>query len=339
MKKNSILILGSILCFICLFACNSNQQTEEAYVNMPPELANIYKKINKNPSNAALYVELSDYYAKTSTLDSALNTILTALRLDSNNANYYLKLSDIYFAMQNIDASEEILEKVIAIDRTNKEAYLKLAELHFLHKRYKEARKCLDDVLLIDNYNPKAYFIRAWVYKEEGDTNAAIRSYMAAVEQDPNYFEAYEDLGVLYHHKKDPLAISYYKNALNIKPDNIQVLYNLAMFYQETGDFEKALQQYKMILQLNPTYTYALHNIGWIYMIEQQKYDEAIAFFTKAIESDTSYIEAIYNRGVAFESLKKYNNARQDYAYVLKLNDTYELAIQGLNRLDKLQNK
>lgn len=339
MKKNGILVSGIILCFICLFACNSNQQKDEAYANMPPELATIYKKINKNPSNATLYVELSDYYTKKSKLDSALNTILTALRLDSNNANYYLKLSDIYFAMQNIDASEEILEKVIAIDPKNKEAYLKIAELHFLHKRYKEAHKFLDDVLLVDNYNPKAYFIQAWVFKEEGDTNAAIRSYMAAVEQDPNYFEAYEELGVLYHHKKDPLAISYYKNALNIKPDDIQILYNLAMFYQETGNFEKALQQYKMILHINPSYTYALHNIGWIYSVKQQKYEEAIAFFTKAIESDTTYIEAVYHRGLAFEDLKKYNNARQDYSYVLKLNDTYELAIEGLNRLDKLQHK
>lgn len=339
MTKNSVFIVGVLVCLLCFGACNHNKQTEANYANMPTELADIYKKLEKNSSDPALYAELSDYYTKKLILDSALNNILVALRLDSSNTTFYLKLSDIYFAMKNIDASEEILEKVIVLNPKNQEAYLKLAELHFLHKRYKEAHKYLEDVLHVDSYNPKAYFIRAWVYKEEKDTNAAIRSYLAAVEQDPNYFEAYEELGVLYHHKKDPIAVQYYKNAMNIQPENTQVIYNLAMFYQETGDFEKAINNYKMILQINPTYKYALHNIGWIYLLEQKKYEEAVAFFTKAIEADTNYIEAVYNRGLAFENLKKYDNSRQDYSYALKINDKYTLAIEGLNRLDRLQHK
>ncbi len=338
--KNNLLILFRLLLLVLFLTnCHYSKNKEDKYVNMPTALAEIYKKIEKYPNNPSNYSELSDYYINVIALDSALNAIFKAIRLDSTNTTYYLKLSDIYFAMKNIDASEEMLEKVINMDNKNQEAYLKLAELHFLHKRYEKAHEYLEKVLLIDTYNPKAYFIRAWVYKEEKDTNAAIRSYLAAVEQKSDYFEAYEELALLYHHKHDPLAINYYKNAMNIQPENIHVLYNLAMFYQEMGDDEQAIVYYKMILQINPSYKYALHNIGWIYMLEQEKYDEAIAFFTKSIEIDSNYIEAIYNRGLAFENLKQYDNARQDYAYTLKLNDKYMLAIEGLNRLDKLQKK
>ncbi len=327
-----------LLVLFLLFSCQHNRQ-DDRYVDMPSELAEIYKKIDKNPSDLSLYFSLSDYYMKISLQDSALNAILTALRIDSTNTTCYLKLSDVYFAMNHIDASEEMLEKVISMDGKNQEAYLKLAELHFLHKRYDKAQNFLQTALSIDSYNPKAYFIWAWVYKEEGDTMSAIRSYLTAIEQDIDYFEAYEELAILYHHKKDPIAANYYKNALNIKPDDILLMYNFAMFYQEMNDFDKAIMYYKMILQINPSYKYALHNIAWIYMIEMERYEDAIAFFTNAIDIDNEYIEAIYNRGLAFESLKQYDNARQDYAYTLKLNDKYELGIEGLNRLDRLQSK
>ena len=337
MSNKSLLGVGIIFILFFTVSCHRHKADEERYAKMPPELAALYIKIDKHPSDPVLYAKLSDYYLKTSVMDSALNAILTAIRLDSSKSDFYLKLSDVYFAMNNIDASEEMLDKVIAMDAKNQEAYLKLAELHFLHKRYKEAHETIDKVLEIDTYNPKAYFIRAWVYRKEGDTTAAIRSYLTAVDQKNDYYEAYEELALLYHHKKDPTVINYYKNALNIKPNNTQIMYNLAMFYQETGDFDKAILYYKMIIQIDPSHKYALHNIGWIYLVKMQKYDEAVAFFTKAINVDNNYLEAIYNRGLAFESLKKYNNARQDYEYTLKLNDKYQVAIEGLNRLDKLQ--
>ena len=339
MLNHKLPLVFLIICSISLVGCKNAKQKQDAYAHLPAEVAEVYKQLEKHPDNPSLYVQLTDYYIKSFLLDSALNNILMAIRLDSTHSDYYLKLSDVYFAMQRIDETEEILEKVISMDKSNKEAYLKLAELHFLHKRYKEAHEQLNAVLSIDVFNPKAYFIRGWIYKEEGDTTAAIRSYLKAVEQNPDYIEAYEELGIVYHTKRDPLAVSYYKNALNIQPENTQLLYNLAMYYQEVGDNDNAIKNYQMILQINPKHVFALHNIGWIYMVKQQKYEEAVAFFTKAIESDTNYIEAVYNRGLAFENLKRYENARQDYTYSLKLNDKYMLAIEGLNRLDKLQNK
>ncbi len=43
-------------------------------------------------------------------------------------------------------------------------------------------------------------------------------------------------------HKKNKLAVDYFNNALNIKPDNIDVSYYLAMYYQETGSYDEAIK-------------------------------------------------------------------------------------------------
>jgi tetratricopeptide (TPR) repeat protein len=182
----------------------------------------------------------------------------------------------------------------------------------------------------------------AWIFREKGDTLAAIRNYLAAANQNSDYFDAYMELGILHHYKGDPLAIDYYNNALNASPNNAQstqTLYNMAMFYQETGNYEKALEKYRMVLQIEPHHRNTLHNMGWVYLVGEKKYEEAVVFFTKAIDLDSNYIEAVFNRGLSFENLEKYDNARQDYMYSLRLVNNYPLAVEGLNRLDKLQKR
>jgi tetratricopeptide (TPR) repeat protein len=334
-KRQFVWVIGA---FCLLFSC-TNKVKEERYASMPKELSDIYRKIDKHPSDPLLYFELSDYYLNINRLDSALNIAFSAIRLDSTNSSFYVKLSDIYFAMANTDATEEILEKAIALNNKNNEAYLKLAELHFLLKHYDLAQTNIKKSIEFQTHNPKAYFISAWIFRELGDTLAAIRNYLIAAEQNPDYFDAYMELGILHHYKHNPLAINYYNNALNVKPNNIQALYNMAMFYQETSNYEKALEKYRMILQLEPQNKYALHNMGWVYLMGEEKYEEAVVFFTKAIELDTTYAVAVFNRGLCFENLKQYDNARQDYMYSLRLQNNYSLAIEGLNRLDRLQKR
>ena len=334
MRKYYLLLTGVFIGFVFM-ACNQKQQ--KIYDSMPEELAKIYRAIDKNPKDASLYIQLSDYYLNIRQLDSALNNALIAVKLDSTNSDVYVSLSDIYFSMGNVDATEDVLNKAITLDKKNNSAYLKLGELYYIQKDFKSSKEILTQAIKQETHNPKAYFIMGWNYLGEGDTALAIRNMTHATDQDPDYFDAYMELGLLYHGRLNPLAINYYNNALNVQPNSIQVLYNMAMFYQETEDYEKALEKYRMILQIDSKHRNALHNMGWVYMIGQEKYEEGMTFFTKAIEVDSSYVEAIYNRGYCFENLKQYENARQDYMYSLKLETNFPLAIEGLNRLDKLQ--
>jgi len=339
MRKFQLVLLSSI---VCLFLSCGNKQKEDKYASMPQELAEIYKKINKNPNDPLLYVELSRYYTNTGRLDSALNNALIAVRLDPNNSDIYVAAADVYFALEYLDVAEEILEKAIVVNAKNNEAYVNLGLLYLSRNKHAQTREILAKAIQLQTHNPQAYYLLAWNYRIEGDTLSAIRNYLIAAEQNSDYFDAYRELGSLYHCKGDPMAIDYYNNALNAKPNDAQsaeILYKMAMFYQEAGNYEKALERYRMILQIDPHHRNALHNMGWVYLMGEKKYDEAVVFFTKAIQLDTNYIEAVFNRGLSFENLKQYDNARQDYMYSLRLVNNYPLAIEGLNRLDKLQKR
>ncbi len=328
-KIVNLCLVFVVFCCICC-----HRQTQQKYdANTPQELIDLYEKINKDAKNPELFNNLALYFIKNQQLDSALNAISKAINLDSTNENYFLTLSDVYFAQTNVDLSEDALEKALSINPKNEEASLKLAELHFLLKRYDLSQKFVEQTLKLNDYNPKAYFLLGWIFREKGDTTMAISNYLKATEQNSDYYDAYMELGILYQSRLNALAVDYYNNALNCKPNDFQALYNKAMFYQETEDYDKALEIYKMILQNDGHNKLALHNMGWIYLA-QRKYEEGFVFFSKAIEEDESYIEAIYNRGLCSEMLNETDKARQDFMYCLKLNDHYQLAIDGLNRLN-----
>jgi tetratricopeptide (TPR) repeat protein len=328
---------GLLLCLLMAAAGIScrHSAADNRYEGLDSALVQLYRQLEKHPKNAELHMELAEYYQQHRLPDSALTHALMALRLDSTQTKYYLQLSDIYLTLKEFDLCEEMLEKAIRIDKNNGEAYLKLAELHFLFRRYDEADEVISKALALNDYNPKAHFIQGWILREQGDTSAAIRSYMKAVDQNSQYFEAYEELAHLYHVRHNPLAIQHYKNALRIRPNDIQTQYNMAMYYQETGDDRQALEQYNRILQVVPHNRIVLYNIGWIHLTRLEDYGEAIRYFTMAIEQDTTYLEAVYNRGLSFEDQGDLKSARQDFAYTLHLNPQYEPAIEALNRLDR----
>ena len=63
--------------------------------------------------------------------------------------------------------------------------------------------------------------------------------------------------------------------------NNSEALNNAIAFHQ-SGNFQKAEQEYNKILTIDPNNFYALHYLGLLYY-QQQKYALAIDFIRKAL--------------------------------------------------------
>jgi tetratricopeptide (TPR) repeat protein len=209
-----------------------------------------------------------------------------------------------------------------------------MAEMSLVIRDYDKTLYYIDRALKVDELESKAYLLRGVVMIENGDTVRGIKNFMKAIDVNQDYFEANLQLGILYAAKKNELAIDYFNNAINISPGNIDVMYYLAMFYQETGRFEKAIQEYNVILENDPEFYISFYNIGYINLVHFNDYESAIEYFTKAIDIKPDYAEAYYNRGFAYELLQDVENSQKDYRKTLELHANYEKAIEGLNRID-----
>jgi tetratricopeptide (TPR) repeat protein len=302
-------------------------------------LADINKKIEKDPENADLYNNRARYYMFESQFDLALKDINKTITLSPNNPAYYLTLSDVYLVMGKPTNCGDALKKALSLDPKNNPALLRMAKLNLIIKEYKTSMEFIRKALDVEPVNPQAYFTKALVLLETGDTVKAVEDLKKAVDQKQEYFEALMELGELYSMKKDQMAADYFKNALKIKPDSKEALYMLGMFYQESGQYENAIKTYTSLSLIDTTFRNAPYNMGYIYLVYMKDVKKAIVYFTKALQKDPGYFEAYYNRGFAYELDGQYKNASLDYQKTLAIKTNYEKAIDGLNRLDKFKRK
>jgi tetratricopeptide (TPR) repeat protein len=326
MKK--IILFSSLIALICCFSCKSLK-----YDDLPPQLAELNRLIDKSPKKGDLYLQRAQYYYRNNQADNALADILQAIKIDDKKSTYYVTLADIYLTKNETDLVEEMLKKAIAIDNLN-DAYLKLAELYLYQYMYRECSETLETAIRLQNHNPKALLTKAFMLKETGDTTGWLRMMQLVIDQDPKEVIAYKSLGEYFQEKLNPIAISYYKNALEITPNNKILNYNLGILYQDLGDFDMAKEQYHTLIAIDPRSYPAYNNLGYIALVYEDNYEEAVRFFTKAIEIDDLYDQAWCNRGIAYYYLGEWQQARANFLKSIEINPENEFAIAELNRLD-----
>jgi tetratricopeptide (TPR) repeat protein len=114
----------------------------------------------------------------------------------------------------------------------------------------------------------------------------------------------------------------------NLTPEQFQQLDELAqkaLSATEIGDFAIAETYWTQIIEQFPDNPAALSNRGNA-RVSQNKLEEAIADYNKAIELAPSATDPYLNRGAALEGLGKWEQAIADYNHVLELDPNDAMA-------------
>jgi len=342
--KYSICFITVVLLFLS-FSCHNTDKKNDVNSkgidtlsdtsSAEKKLQFLNNKIKADPKNPELYHERALFALTQKDVNAALEDMTRALSLDSTKAKYYITIGDVYFAANKTRFTKDALEKAISLEPKNVEAILKLAELYLFVEDYKTSVQYIDDALKIDVTNPKAYFMKGMDFKCLKDTAKAISSFTTAIEQNPKYYEPYMQLGLIFSAKHNKLALQYFNTAISLHPQSTEAYYGRAFFRQESGEFDQAIEDYNIILQIDPKYKYAHFNLGYLNYNNNKDYDKAVKNFTKAIDSDPNYINAYYWRALCYENQSNKKAAADDYQKVLNLDPDNDLAEKGLNRMTK----
>jgi tetratricopeptide (TPR) repeat protein len=292
-------------------------------------------QIRKDPGNLDLYLRRSKIYMQKNDYAASLMDIERVLAIDSSNPNYLIAAADIYFFTGRFTRAKEVLDRAVKENPDNIDSKLRLAQLHHFLTNFEEEIALLDQVLKIDVHNAQAYFMKGMMFKEQGDTAKAISSMQTAVEQDPDHYNAYIQLGLLCAATDNPLAESYYLNAIKINPSSEEAMYNLGMYYQELDNYNAAIETYTTLLKANPHHFDAHFNLGMLHVVKLNMVDEAMKLFNAAIADDPQDPRGYYGRGYCFEKKGDVNNAITDYKMALQVDPTYDNAAISLERLEK----
>jgi len=118
--------------------------------------------------------------------------------------------------------------------------------------------------------------------------------------------------------KDNKKAVEAYENLAKTLPDNTDVEYSLGSLYVETGDYDKARQQFAKILQFDPNNVKALWQIG-VVEIRQNNPQAALDPLTRginlAIKVDNEEQKALLlqAQGVAYRFMNKPDAAMRSY--------------------------
>lgn len=124
-------------------------------------------------------------------------------------------------------------------------------------------------------------------------------------------------------------AIEYYKLALDIRPDHAMSTRALGHLYMKTEKLDLAREYLERAAVLDPKYPEAQYNLG-IFYAKIKETDKAISHYLKTLELDPKYADAYYNLGNIFTDKKEYSTAIGYYQKCLSLNPLFYDAYYNL---------
>ncbi len=187
-----------------------------------------------------------------------------------------------------------------------------VAKIHLAEGRFQDALKelqrgmgeksCDLESQLFYKCDPEVYNLMGVIYLNLKDWKKAEESLSRALKIDPNFSEAYNNLGLLFLLQgKYQTAISYFEKAIAnpLYTNAHSAKTNMAQAYYLLGDKEKALEILIGLLREKSDYPDALLKLGEIYLNERDL-NSAEFYFKQALKLDRNLAEARYYLGEVF---------------------------------------
>jgi len=166
--------------------------------------------------------------------------------------------------------------------------------------------------------------------EQKADTNGAITYYTAAITADPNYSDAYFNLGSIFfaQNNLEKAAINF-KKVTELSPNSADgfAAYGKVLYAQ--GKFKDALDAYQQALTNDPTFTEGIKELGKLYFkmaTQSSKGDERGKLYNDCISNLEKYVAknpddaySYYLMGMAYKRLKNNNKAIENLAKSSKL--------------------
>jgi tetratricopeptide (TPR) repeat protein len=221
--------------------------------------------------------------------------------------------------------AEQAFRAAIKIRPDYIEARLALADMAAQSEKGRQiALQQIEKVLDLKPDYPPAFFRIAQIHSDRGDIHAAQKTYIQAIQRNPQYTKARYNLGLLYlDEKRWADARAQFHWIQEQEPDNAIVHFQLGRSAYGEKDYVTALNEYQSALDLTGgNYDKALLNMGLVYKA-QKKTDQAVAAYRKLLDSDPQYPEAWYNLGLVYLQIQQFREAEQALMSAAKFNKRY----------------
>lgn len=261
-----------------------------------------------------------------------------ASRLFAGVGEYYMDRDDF-------DRAIDFFRESNQLDGTSTSAKMGLSEALalkgndvLLKDGIPASRPFFEEALKFNPRNAPAYFGLAEVYSELNRDGEAIENYEKALENDPDLTEIYTPLGILYYQQGQiAKAETYLTKALATASGNtdaqLQYFIGLVRYSQNRND--DALAAFRKAVSINPNLAEAFYQAGET-LARQDKDREAISDYRRAVELKPAYFDAWLGLGSAYFETNDYPEAVKAFKEAVRLKNTSIEAYDNLGDANRL---
>ena len=153
------------------------------------------------------------------------------------------------------------------------------------------------------------------------------------IKKNPRSIYAHYNLGNVYAGMgRLDEAITQYREAERVDPNDIDVLVNLGNSYVRTGRLDEAILKYEDVLKLKPDLVDAHNNLGVLYR-RLGKYEEALSTLKRAVNLDPDNADIRNNLGLVYSNLGRNGRAIEEFKNALRIKPSHRNANMNLKFL------
>ncbi len=208
--------------------------------------------IEKDPTNKMAWNGLGYCHVGLDNPQAAIQAYQQAIKTDPTDETLHFNLANYYIKLGRKQDAINLYREVIALNPNFENAYFRLGIVYTELGRLDEGKTAFENVIRLNPDAAPAHFNVAITYAKLGRYHDAINANKQVLRIKPDYAPAYNNLGLVYGKLGQSVEeVSAYKEAIRIDPDNISAHFNLGTALLQRGDKTGALDEYKILKNLD----------------------------------------------------------------------------------------
>jgi tetratricopeptide (TPR) repeat protein len=289
-----------------------------------PAMTAYDRAIQIDPKLAKAHFKRGQLFVRSRNYNEAQAALQAALTANPNYAPAYRELGEMYYFAGKYDQALENYRKYVSMAENTPDTRAKYASFLFLTKDHAGTIKEAQEVLKREPNNQVMNRLLAYsLYETDKNAEAitAMENYFKTADQSKILGSDYAYYGrMLAQAGKNDLAQTNFDKAIQLDPENTELMDDLASFYAKQKAYDKAIPLYNKILASNPKSANVVRIKLANTYFENKQYDEADALYATVLTTNPTYVPALVQRAEIIDAkdTDKSGDAKTAYEEVIK---------------------
>ena len=262
-----------------------NHELDNDSTNLKSGIKNLKASLKVEENSAFTNLTLTSVYgSKLNQRDSAVYFGERAIELAPSWVIPYVRLANLSSKKKEFEKARTFLDEAIKIDSNNTHVLTAWGGWHYYQGNFTVAKEYLKNGIKVDSFNLNAIKSLGSIYLLEKDYPNSEKYFQKALAKDTNDFRSYYLLGIVkYSEKKYQKAEKHLKKAHSINNLNLKISNQLGLVCYQLKKYNESEKWFLIVKSKKPDDINLLYNLACVYSLQSKK-KEALTSLESAVK-------------------------------------------------------